>query len=68
MKQNLRYQHVIPADKEATVEVTLKVSDLKYIYNLLIEMPVEMVGYYSIAEDLLQVLKDNEFDFNPLPF
>lgn len=70
MKQNLTYQHVIPTDRETTVEVTIKVSDLKYVYNLLIETPVEMVGYHSVAEDLLQVLKDNQFEqeSNPLPF
>ena len=70
MKTNLQYQQVTQDDKNHSVEVTFTVSELKYLYNLLVDVPSEMIGYKETAMVILQALKDQQFDkeFENLPF
>lgn len=64
------YQEVVPSDREESVELTIGVDDLKYLYNLLVDQYPNMVGYKQLQEMILQVLKDHKFDkeLNDLPF
>jgi hypothetical protein len=70
MKTNLQYQQVTQDDKNHSVEVTFTVSELKYLYNLLVDVQPEMIGYKETAMVILQALKDQQFDkeFENLPF
>lgn len=70
MKKNLQYQQVTQDDKNQTIEVTFTVSELKYLYNLLVDIQPEMIGYKETAMVILQALKDQQFDkeFENLPF
>ena len=68
--KNRVYQEVVPSDREESVELTIGVHDLKYIYNLLEDQHPDMIGYKKIQAEILQVLKDYRFDkeLNDLPF
>ena len=68
--KNRVYQEVVPSDREESVELTIGVNDLKYLYNLLVDQHPDMVGYKQLQEMILQVLKDHKFDkeLHDLPF
>jgi len=54
------YQEIVPEDEENSVDLTLSATNLKVIYNILIDTPFETAQ--KIAQDIVQTLKDYSFD------
>lgn len=70
MKNKRVYQEIQNKDLGCRLTLDMKVSDLKILYNLLEDQHADMIVYKEIQSEILQVLKDYQFEkeLNDLPF
>lgn len=54
------YQEIVEQDEVNRVNLTLSATDLKVIYNILVDTPFESA--HQIAEKTLNSLKEHSFD------
>jgi len=57
MKETIKIE---PGDDNLKVKLSMSVSQLKAIHNLLIEQPEEMTGYKKTADYLASKLKESK--------